>query len=354
MEWIFEGERFTSASVVAVLATMQPTSRFGELYQYSNLMAGAAGFAGAHALHPGRELGAAYDAAMQSLVFDPLGMTTTTFDFARALRGNHAVPHGQDLDGKTMPSSMEVQYTSIPSRPDGGAWSSVNDMLRYVRMELARGKLPDGTRYIGETPLLARYVEQVATGTDQGYGMGLKIDRSMGTPLIQHGGVSFGFVSNMLWLPEHGVGAVILTNVDDGGAAIRYLFRRRWLEVLFDGNPEAETNLPIEARRIADDLAAERKRLTRPPDPASAGKLAARYRSAELGDIDVRRIGAAIWFDFGGWKSEVATRRNDDGTTSFVTVSAGVRGFELVLTGAGDRPSLVLRDAQHEYVFAAQ
>jgi hypothetical protein len=246
---------------------------------------------------------------------------------------------------------MDIEYTSIPSRPDGGAWSNVNDMLRYVQMELDRGRLPDGTRYLAEGPLLARRVQQVATGTDQGYGMGLKIDRSMGTPLLQHGGVSFGFVSNMLWLPDHGVGAVILTNADVGGAALRNLFRRRWLEVLFDGNPEAVTNLPIEARRIGEDVAAERERLTRPADPAIAGKLAARYRSAELGDIHVRRSGAAIWFDVGGWKSEVASRRDDSGATSFVTVSPGARGFELVLTDDADRPSLVLRDAQHEYVF---
>jgi CubicO group peptidase (beta-lactamase class C family) len=352
MEWIFEGERFTPSSVVATLATMQPTSRFGELYQYSNLMAGAAGFAGGHALYPQRELGAAYDAAMQTLVFDPLAMTSTTFDFARAQRGNHAVPHGLDVDGKIVPAPMAIQYTSIPSRPDGGAWSNVNDMLRYVQMELDRGRLPDGKRYIAEAPLLARHTQQVATGSEMGYGMGLKIDRSMGTPLLQHGGSTFGFISNMLWLPEHNVGAVILTNANTGGAAIRYLFRRRWLEVLFDGNPEAVPNLPIEATRIKDDNAAERKRLTVPADPAKVGKLAARYRSAELGDIAVSRSGAATWFDFGGWKSEVASRSNDDGTTSFVTIAAGARGFEFVVTGKESQRSLVLRDAQHEYVFA--
>jgi CubicO group peptidase (beta-lactamase class C family) len=349
MEWIFEGERLTPASVIATLATMQPTSKLGELYQYSNLLAGAAGYIGGHALYPGAELGAAYDAAMRTQVFEPLGMTSTTFDFARAVRGNHAAPHGQNLDGATVPIDVAVEYASIPSRPDGGAWSSVNDMLRYVQMELGAGSLPDGTRYLAEAPLLARRVQQVATGTDQGYGMGLKIDRSMGTPLLQHGGVSFGFVSNMLWLPEHGVGAVILTNADVGGTAIRNLFRRRWLEVLFDGNAEAVANLPIEARRIVDDVAAERARLTRPADPAAAGKLAARYRSPALGDLAVRRVGATTWFDVGGWTSEVASRRDDDGTTSFVTVSAGVRGLELVVTG----DSLVLRDAQHEYVFTA-
>ena len=36
---------------------------------------------------PQLELGAAYDEAMQTQVFDPLGMTSTTFDYAKALAG---------------------------------------------------------------------------------------------------------------------------------------------------------------------------------------------------------------------------------------------------------------------------
>lgn len=353
MESIFEGERYTPASVMATLATMQPTSPFGELYQYSNFMAAAAGFAGGHALHPQQELGAAYDAAMQTLVFDPLAMTSTTFDFARAQHGNHAAPHGRDFDGKTVPASMDLNYTSIPNRPDGGAWSNVSDMLRYVQMELDKGLLPDGKRYIAEAPLLARRVQQVAMENDMGYGMGLKIDRTRGTPLLRHGGIALGYVSDMLWLPEHNVGAVLLTNADasSGGAAFRNLFRRRWLEVLFDGNPEAVANVPVEARLMKEDTAAERERMTVPADPAMAGKLAARYRSTELGDIDVSRKGATTWFDFGGWKSEVASRRDDDGTTTFVTISPGESGFEFVVADKGNRRSLTLRDAQHEYVF---
>ncbi|MCI4566663.1 serine hydrolase domain-containing protein [Lysobacter sp. CFH 32150] len=349
MEGIFEGERLTPASVMATLATMQPTSRFGELYQYSNPLASAAGFVGGHALHPQLELGAAYDAAMQTLVFDPLAMTSTTFDFARAQRGNHAAPHSEDVDGKTVPASMDLNYVDIPYRPNGGVWSNVNDMLRYVQMELDKGLLPDGKRYIAEAPLLARRVQQVATGNDTGYGMGLKIDRSMGTPLMQHGGVAYGFISNMLWLPEHNVGAVILTNADAGGSAIRYLFRRRWLEVLFDGNSEAIPNMPLEAKRMKESLAAKRKRLTVPADPAAIGKLAARYRSAELGDIAVSQKGETTWFDFGGWKSEVATLRDDDGTVTLVTIAPS--GFEFIVADKDNERSLVLRDEQHEYVF---
>jgi CubicO group peptidase (beta-lactamase class C family) len=80
LEWIFEFKNATPESSLALLGTMQPTSSFGEVFQYSNLMATAAGYVGAHLYGPNSDLGSAYDKAMQSLVFTPLGMSSTTFD----------------------------------------------------------------------------------------------------------------------------------------------------------------------------------------------------------------------------------------------------------------------------------
>lgn len=351
MEWLFQSEGATPESVMKTLATMQPTSKFGELFQYSNPMAAAAGFAGGHVLYPDKEFGAAYDAAMQSQVFDPLGMKSTTFDYAKAMRGDHAMPHGLDVDGKTVPASMDLNYTIVPARPAGAAWSSVNDVLRYVQMELDKGLLPDGKRYVDEAPLLERRKQQVALGNDASYGMGLMVDRTWGVPVVHHGGDMLGFHSDMMWLPDQNVGAVILTN-SDPGVYIRGPFQRRLLEVLFDGKPEAVENVAAQAKRLKESIAAERKRLTAPADATASGKLAARYHSDELGDIAVSHKGKATWFDFGGWKSEVASRSNDDGSLSFVTISPGEDGFEFVVTDKGEVRSLVLRDAQHEYAFA--
>ena len=43
LEWIFDYGKMTPESTMALLGTMQPTSKFGELFQYSNLMAAATG-----------------------------------------------------------------------------------------------------------------------------------------------------------------------------------------------------------------------------------------------------------------------------------------------------------------------
>src|SRR5215471_9070216 len=169
LEWVFKYSKRTPESTLASLRTMQPTSKFGELFQYSNLMAAAAGYTGAHVLYPQMEVGAAYDRAMQTYVFDPLGMKSTTFDYARALAGNHANPHSPDVDGKPAKGLTAINDAVIPARPAGGAWSSVRDMLKYVSMELAEGKLPDGTIYISKEPLLERRLPQVSIGKDVTY-----------------------------------------------------------------------------------------------------------------------------------------------------------------------------------------
>src|SRR6185503_5283500 len=187
-----------------------------------------------------------------------------------------------------------------------GAWSSVNDVMKYVVMELGEGKLPDGTTYVSKDALLARRAPQVAVGTDITYGMGLFVNTQYGTPVVHHGGDMIGFHSDMIWLPEHGVGAVILTNGDPGWL-IRTIFRRKLLEVLFDGNAEADGQIAASAKTFFDELAAERKLLTLPADVAQAGTLAPKYTQAAVGDIVVSRKGPATVFDFGEWSSEMAT-----------------------------------------------
>ncbi len=349
MEWLFEYGKITPESSLALLGTMQPTSKFGELFQYSNLMAAAAGYMGARVLYPEMEVGAAYDRAMQSYVFDLLGMKATTFDYARALADNHASPHSPDVDGKPAKALMSVNYAAIPVRPAGAAWSGVRDMLKYVSMELAEGKLPDGKTYISKEPLLERRVPQVSIGKDVTYGMGLMVDTTYGVAVVHHGGDLIGYHSDMIWLPQQNVGAVILTNGDPGWL-IRSRFSRKLLEVLFDGRPEADALLAADAKSFYSARAADRKLLTIPADANVSAKLAKHYANPSLGEIAVSTSGASTIFDFGEWKSEVASRKNPDGTISFITIVPGLIGSEFVV-GPGAKPTLITRDAQHEYVF---
>ncbi len=350
LEWLFEFKQATPASELALLGTMQPTSRFGEVFQYSNLMASAAGYIGAHLYDPSRELGAAYDDAMQKKIFTPLGMNSTTFDMERAQKGDHAWPHGDDVDGKPGVADMAFNYSMVPARPAGGVWTSAHDLIRYVQLELALGKLPNGKRLVSEENLLMRRKPQISIGEDQYYGMGLMVDKTWGVTVIHHGGSMAGFKTDLIFLPDYGVGAVLLTNADNGQLLLRP-FMRRLLEVLFDGKPEAVGDVDGRAATHKANIAKDRERLVVPADGAEVAKLATHYLSSSLGDLTVRRLGSSIIFDFGEWKSTVASRKNDDGTISFITIDPAVDGYEFVAAERGGKRVLIIRDGQHEYLF---
>jgi CubicO group peptidase (beta-lactamase class C family) len=350
LEWIFEFKNATPESSLAMLGTMQPTSKYGEVFQYSNLMAAAAGYIGAHLVYPNKELGAAYDEAMQRKIFNPLGMKSTTFDMARALRGNHASPHGDDLNGKPAVGDIAFDYSVMPHRPAGGVWTSAHDLIRYVQLELTQGKLPDGKQLVSPENLLMRRQKQVSLGEDQFYGMGLMVDSTYAVPVVHHGGSMAGYKSDILFLPDSGLGAVLLTNSDDGGMLLRP-FMRRLLEVAFDGKPEAEADLAATAKNQKAALAKERERLVVPADATLVSQLAKRYTSKELGDLAVLTSAGQTTFDFGEWKSKVASRKNDDGTVSFVTIDPTNLGFEFVMGERAGKRILIIRDGQHEYVF---
>jgi len=353
LEWLLNTHADTPASdTFKQLADTEPTSKFGEVFQYSNLMASAAGYIGGHIAHPGNELGAAYDETMREDVLGPLGMSETTFDYARALGGDHASPHGDTIDGKQVVANMAINYTVLPFRPAGAAWSSVDDMSKYVREELSPGKAPDGRQIVSARNVLQRRVPNVELGEDGSYGMGLMTDRKYGVTVVHHGGDMIGFHSDWFAVTDADVGAVILTN-GDNGYALRGPFLRRLLEVLYDGKPEAAADLAASAAQIDAGLAKERPYLTLPADASLAGKLAAHYTNSSLGSITVTRDGGHVTFDFGSWKSEVASRKNDDGTISFVTTDAGEGGFSFVVADKGGTKGLEIRDGQHRYLYTA-
>lgn len=351
-EWLFEFKKATAASSLALLGTMKPTSQFGEVFQYSNLMASAAGYIGGHLVYPKLELGAAFDKAMQTQIFDPLGMKATTFDMARVLRSNHASPHSLDMTGQVGIGRMDFNYSITPHRPAGGVWTSAHDLIRYVQLELSQGLLADGQRIVSAENLLARRKPGIADGEDRMYGMGLETDRSWGVPVVYHGGSMAGYKSNLYVLPDANIGAVLLTNSDQGGRLLRP-FLRRLLELLYDGKPEAEADVASQASSLRAALAKERERLVIPAAAAEVTALARHYVSPELGRLDVKRDGrSGTVFDFGEWHSTVASRKNDDASVSFVTVSPTLLGFEFVVgPRAGGQRVLITRDGQHEYVF---
>jgi len=352
-EWLFTFDRSSPEGQLEVLATMKPTTELGALFQYSNPLASAAGYIAARVVKPDAELGAAYDEVMRDKIFRPLGMNRTTFSFDEALESDHASPHSWDLSLKNVPIDMLLNHSVLPVRPAGGAWSSVRDYARYVRLELDNGRLPDGSTFITEKNLLERRVPQVSVGEENWYAMALWLQDVKGIRVISHGGAIFGFMSDFFFVPDLGIGGVILTNADSGGGIANAVMRRT-LEMIYDGKPEAEEDFLTGVRETNLYLKDMQTDWSVPPDPAEVKRLAGSYRNAALGDVIVHPSKDGVVFQFGGWRSHMASKLNPDGTTSFISIDPGVLGFEFNAPATqATYERLTLRDSQHTYEYDA-
>ena len=120
--------------------------------------------------------------------------------------------------------------------------------------------------------------------------------------------------------------------------------------MLLDGRPEAAAQVAANAKVFYQGMAVDRKLLTVPAALDEAAKLAKRYHSDALGDIVVSHHQGSTVFNFGEWRSQMGSRKNPDGTVSFITTEPGMTGYEFVV-GSGGKRTLIVRDAQHEYVF---
>jgi CubicO group peptidase (beta-lactamase class C family) len=349
MEFLFEFKGQTAKKRMALLKTMKPTTRFGETFQYSNMMVAAGGYVAAHSAYPKLRLRTAYRKAMKTRVFGPVGMKRTTFDTRRARRMDHATPHAGTLKNTWVPIPYSYEDAVISVGPAGGAWSNVRDMARYLLVELGRGKTPEGKRVVSEANLLARRKPQARVADKAHYGLALLVLTSRGITRIGHGGGTLGFRTYMFFMPEHGVGMTVMTN-SQGGGGLTGLAKRRLLEILFDGRKVAETRLAFILKQREKNLKKFLARTNLTPAKAWIAKLAGTYRNPVLGKVSIRMVRGKGVFDAGEWKSPMAHRTEKDGVEKLV-IGPPLAGLSFLMgTKAGSR-TLTLRHGQHTYVF---
>lgn len=211
--------KFTPQELIASLATIPMVAAPGEMWNYSNQMVATGGYLSA--LAAGAPMDGLYDGyvkLVQQRVFDPIGMTHSTFDFdAATTTVDHALPYIYDpTTKKYVTVSLKSERFTGNTAPAGAVWSNIDDMARYLQTELGGGVSPDGRRVISAATLhTTQSAEITPAGPFGSYGMGWFIENYNGLPLVWHGGNTLGFTSDLAFLPSADLGVVILTNAGD-------------------------------------------------------------------------------------------------------------------------------------------
>jgi CubicO group peptidase (beta-lactamase class C family) len=301
MEFLFDAAALRAEAVIGSLAGFEFFTGFGEAFQYSNQLVATGGWVAAAA--DGAEWGAldaGYARMIGERLFAPLGMNRSTVDFAEVMAdADVATPHAPHGAGLRSALPVQTEAALLPVAPAGAHWSTGVDMARYLQALLAIG---GGNGIVSPESMAHLTTPQVPVSASMSYGLGWFVGDWRGQRLIHHGGNTFGFTSDLAFLPEAGAGIVILTNAGRANDFVQAV-RARFLELLFD-QPEFHHAGALIARTEADRRAADFAAAL-PIDPAAAEAAEGQYRTDVLGEVTLRREGERLIFDIGEMAGEI-------------------------------------------------
>ncbi|HYF63505.1 MAG TPA: serine hydrolase domain-containing protein, partial [Herpetosiphonaceae bacterium] len=356
LEFILNANELSAEDTVASLATFEFFTDFGEAFQYSNQMVATGGYAAGVAAggQPG-DLAAGYGAALQERVLDPIGMDNTTLSFETVLAGgNHAVPHALDLFSaggyRTIP--LTIERVLLPVAPAGTHWSTVNDMARYMVTELGQGVAPGGARVVSAANLKETWEPQIPVDATTSYGLGWLVGDYKGLPLIHHGGNTLGFTSDFAFLPESGLGVIVMTNAG-GSNHFNESVRTRLFELVFDQEPEAAQKFDFALQQIDRQMAELGGKLGAPFDAAALEPFAGSYVHPELGGLVLALAEDGLTADFGEFGAALKPMNAEGGEqNAFLMTDGPLAGTTVRLQRVGaDQPEVVFEGAATNYTF---
>lgn len=149
--------------------------------------------------------GAPFETASHELLFDPLGMTESSWFLANLDVDLVAVPCAWTPEGYEA-----YPHFGLALFPAGNLRTSAVQLANFARLHLNRGKF-EGRRIL-ERKTAKRMVRLQSSGLDRDWGFGFEIAQDDEHRIASHGGGFTGVITD-LWLGlDEGIGVVVLTN----------------------------------------------------------------------------------------------------------------------------------------------
>jgi CubicO group peptidase (beta-lactamase class C family) len=301
------------AETVRRLRYIKPATSFRSAYAYDNVLYMAAG------QMIEEVTGETWEHFVRDHVLRRLGMNhSTDSDADRIASPDHAHPHAR-LNGPIRGTGDQVPLDqsadiSANAAPAGGLAISAGDMTRWLNVQLAHGRLPNGSRLFSEEasrqmwnpvllqPIAPRPEELKATQPMfYTYALGWDVQDYRGTRIIWHGGAVFGSLAAVVLIPERKIGFYIAVNSEEGE-----MVRGLMYELLdhYLGLPQAGWPEKLHAFKQAQIARAVAALNAPSAQPAHVGpslplaRYAGAYSDPWYGTITIRDAGGSLQVDF--------------------------------------------------------
>ena len=208
---VWYGSDLTRKELFDRLRYLEPSEGFRSVFQYQNLMYMSAGYLA------GQIWGGTWEEFVQERILTPLGMENSNFSVTVSQKSSDfALPYAEG-DGGT----NEIPFRNIDAiGPAGSINSSVTDMIRWILLNLNKGKHGD-QQIVSEESLRQIHSPYMVVSEPikydellyASYGMGWGIGPYRGHNMLSHGGGIDGFSALVSMMPQSKIGMVILTNM---------------------------------------------------------------------------------------------------------------------------------------------
>ena len=214
-----DGSNFTAQDITQNLQYLKPVSAFRTQYDYDNLLYIVAG----EVIH--KVSGMGWCDFIESRILKPLEMKNSAASFVRLKDTSNVIAPHVPIDGKL---KVIKRYENQLFDSAAGIYSSVNDMSKWMIMQLNNGKYgPENKQLFSEKEHTEMWSPQTIIPAVtkppynthfSSYGLGWFLSDVKGYKQVTHTGGLEGIVTQVTLFPELNLGIVVLTNQQSGAA----------------------------------------------------------------------------------------------------------------------------------------
>jgi CubicO group peptidase (beta-lactamase class C family) len=305
---------YSTEEIVRRLRHVPLKGGFRAQYAYDNVLYGVA------QLVIEQVSGQSFDAFLRSRIFQPLGMDETRFNSDALKPGDNVATGHAKADFKDLRTVPPLTWSNVAAA--GGIYSSVHDLTKWMRVQLAGGLIENGAAsedakrlftearqrqmwsVVTPMPIGKPAVPELAPAVPNflGYGEGWNLSDYRGEKLVWHTGGWPGMVSRLTLVPSKGIGIVVLTNQEVGAAFNAVTLRA--LDAMLGAPATDWTAAYAKALGTQRDKAAEdwkkhldaRDASSRPSLPLA--RYAGTYRDPWYGDVLIRQGSRGLEIQF--------------------------------------------------------